>query len=104
MPQHFKFSTRDWIWFCIVVALICGWASHVRYSWWLEDNVVNHPTTIYVSNEQLGEQLNDANELLMECREKCAAVESAATHVMNASQRTEFAKLKDAYLDHGSGF
>ena len=93
MPLRFNFSTRDWIWFCIVVALILGWGSHVRYSWWLEDNIVNHPTTIHVSDGQLTEQLHDTQEQLMECKEKYAAVESAAASIMNADQRKEFARL-----------
>jgi hypothetical protein len=93
MPLRFNFSTRDWIWFCIVVALILGWGSHVRYSWWLEDHVVNHPTTIHVSDQRLTEQLNDTIEQLMECKEKYAAVENAATSIMNADQKKEFAKL-----------
>jgi len=93
MPLRFNFSTRDWIWFCIVVALIIGWGSHFRYSWWLEDHVVNHPTKVYVSDKQLTEQLDDAKEQLMQCKERYAALEYAATSIMNADQRKEFAKL-----------
>lgn len=101
MSMRFTFTTRDWVWFCMVVAALGGWATHVRYSWWLEDNVVNHPTTVYVSDETLAGQLNDANEQLMEVKEKYAAAEYAAASIMNSDQRNEFERLKAEFLKRG---
>jgi hypothetical protein len=101
MPLRFKFSVRDWIWFCLVFALILGWGSHVRYSWWLEDKVINHPTKVYVADVKLSEQLDELREELMVCKEKFAAVEYAATSIMNADQRKEFARLTGVKLSTG---
>ena len=30
--MRLNFTTRDWLWFCVVTALAIGWGTHVRYT------------------------------------------------------------------------
>jgi hypothetical protein len=61
MLTRFVFTTRDWFWLCIVLALAFGWGVHVRYSTlleWREKGLPIQP----VSQQELDEQEALAHE------------------------------------------
>jgi hypothetical protein len=52
----FRFTTRDWFWLCVVMALAIGWGTHVRYTASMES-----PKPYYSSPAE--ERLRDALEM-----------------------------------------
>jgi hypothetical protein len=39
MARRLTFTTRDWMWLCVVFALAIGWGGQFRYYRWLEENL-----------------------------------------------------------------
>ena len=55
----FRYGTRDWFWFSLVLCLAIGWGGHFRYSWWLRRNVLSQRPVIQ-NEEELRKMLSDA--------------------------------------------
>ena len=67
MATRLNFTTRDWMWFCAVLALAFGWGGHFRYSMWREDNLLAVPPEL--AAEMTG-PLNRTQDALNAEREK----------------------------------
>ena len=99
MSTRFHFTTRDWIWFCLVFFLAFGWGGHFRYSMWLEDNVVANPAAHLFNDEDLMDQLKVAREKLAEERAYSAAVAYGTRRLLDEDARQELGKLIKEYYD-----
>jgi hypothetical protein len=107
MATRFHFTTRDWIWFCIVIALAFGWSGHFRYSKWLENNWIASPPyntlgtthTHYIYDADLMRERNNTIERTSELEVRDEAYKNAISRLLSDEQKKELAKLIEDYLE-----
>jgi hypothetical protein len=93
MEQRIRFTTRDWLWLCIVLALAFGWGGHYRYSLWLEENLVkDRPADVTV--EEMRTALNDERETAAKLRLENARLDFAIRNVLTPEQQEVVEKAK----------
>jgi hypothetical protein len=95
--MRFRFTTRDWIWFCIAVSLAIGWGMHVRYTAYVESVPVNR----FVSEEferQLRQAVGAASDERREHRRNIDRMFEAIKRAELTDEQS--AKLREALSDH----
>jgi hypothetical protein len=88
------------MWFCVVLALAIGWASHFRYSLWMEKHFVGEPS---VTDDDLRKLMNDAVQVAKELREDNYAYRYAVERMLDKNQLKQLEKEKNKYrsmLEH----
>ena len=88
MSTRLNFTTRDWFWLCVVIALLCGWVAHFQYSVWMERSFVGYPTP--ATDDELRQQMNAAIDKANKLQSKVYALETAAAKTLNADQKKQF--------------
>jgi hypothetical protein len=106
MASRLNFTTRDWLWFCVVMALAFGWSGHFRYSKWIEDHLVNNPEKAYLYDENELIELKNARERTFSLevendalKRECSALMYCINMICTEAQRTEVSKTKLDYLE-----
>jgi hypothetical protein len=93
MDQRIRFTTRDWLWFCVVLALAIGRGGHFRYSLWQEENLMkDRPVDITV--EEMRSALDTERVRLEEYRLENARLNHAIRKVLTREQQEELEKAK----------
>jgi hypothetical protein len=95
-----NFTTRDWLWLCVVMALAFGWGSHFRYSEWVEENVVNSPPTV-IADHTLMHDRDLAIERLSHMRNDYDSLIYGIVKVLSPEQRKELEKWRESYRKSG---
>jgi hypothetical protein len=89
------FTLRDWIWFCIVIALAIGWGTHVRYTNHLETYQFHIP-----SHGELTGLLQSATSDSERYRRELSALNVALRKsALTELQRAEIEKKRRFYID-----
>ncbi len=103
MAQRLHFTTRDWMWFCVVLVLAVGWGGHFRYSRWLEENLMKaQPPNVTV--EEMKIALSDERQRAESLELENARLNIAIGEVLTREQRDEVEKAKPEWqtLPRGS--
>ncbi len=95
MAFRFHFTSRDWIWFCIVFALAVGWSGHFQYTKWLENNVLHER---YASSLKLRNELSAAHEKAFELKAEVLAVQAALETFCTPGQRKQIEDSRASYV------
>jgi hypothetical protein len=93
MEQRIRFTTRDWLWLCVVLALAFGWGSHFRYTMWFEENLAKD-RPIDVTVEQMRNALNDERERMERFRLENARLSYAIRKVLTPEQQADVERAK----------
>ncbi len=98
MSTHFHFTTRDWMWFCLVFALAIGWGGSFRYNEWLDANTVVVPKGVGISKDDVANPLSHTIQALNTEREQSRELKYLMLRIMSKEQlekvRRELAELK----------
>jgi hypothetical protein len=89
MSNRFSFTTRDWLWFCLVFALAMGWVSTFRHNEWLDANTVVVPKGIGISKDGVADPLGHTMEALRTEREHSKELKQLMLDKMSKEQLKE---------------
>src|SRR5262245_6751577 len=93
MAQRFQFTTRDWMWFCVVLVLAVGWGGHFRYSQWLNEHLMR-AQPINVTVEEMKSALNDERQETWKWLQENARLSYAIREVLTREQIEALEKAK----------
>ena len=85
MAQRFHFTTRDWMWFCVVLVLAVGWGGHFRYSQWLEEHLMR-AQPVNVTVEEMKSALSDERQRVWKSEQENTRLSQAMGRVLTREQ------------------
>lgn len=95
MPAPFKFTTRDWLWFCVVFAVAIGWGTHFRYSRWYDAKAVILPSSF--SRDELSQPLAKTQEALIAERETVKELKFVILELLGRGNQDSIKKARAKY-------
>lgn len=90
MAARFVFTTRDWMWFCVVFAMAIGWGMHVRYSTLLESPALSTPYTTPIGFDELQQLSNAQRDQLRKIKNENEVLRYAVEQTLKDNQKKEF--------------
>src|SRR5688500_13907165 len=99
MASRFTFSTRDWMWLCVVIAMAIGWSGTFRYAEWVEHNYVGSAEQKPVPFPELTKQLDEATGKASVLSIENRALEYGINAALTTEQKAKVHERKSEYFD-----